>query len=172
VYKPYQEGDWVWLDGTNITTSHPFVKLEPKCYGPFPVTKVINDVVFKLKLPYQWLKHKVHPIFHTSLLSPYKETEEHRPNFLKPPPEVVEGAEEYEVKAILGDKTIRRKHHYLIKWKGYADVHNSWEPDDQVHADNLVREYNNKKKCSRGIRLRRTWVDDAPCPCVPSSSLS
>jgi hypothetical protein len=52
VYKPHQKGDQVWLDGTNITTSHPFAKLEPKHYGPFPVTKVVNDVVFKLKLPY------------------------------------------------------------------------------------------------------------------------
>jgi Chromo (CHRromatin Organisation MOdifier) domain len=124
-YKPYQEGDQVWLDGTNITMSHPFTKLEPKCYGPFPVTKIVNDVVFKLKLPYQWLKCKVHPVFHASLLSPYKETEEHSPNFLEPPPEVIKGAEEYEVEAILGDKTIRKKRHYLIKWKGYADAHNS-----------------------------------------------
>jgi Chromo (CHRromatin Organisation MOdifier) domain len=156
-YKPHQEEDQVWLDSTNITTLHPFVKLEPKRYGPFPVTKVISDIVFKLKLPYQWLKCKVHPIFHASLLSPYKEMEEHGPNFLEPPPEVVEGEEEYEVEAILDDKTIRRKHHYLIKWKGYTDTHNSWEPNDQVHADDLVREYNNKKeKCAWGIRLRRT----------------
>jgi hypothetical protein len=122
------------------------VKLEPKRYGPFPITKVISDVVFKLKLLYQWLKRKVHPVFHMSLLSPYKKTEEHEPNFLEPPPEVIKGVEEYEVEMILGDKTIRKKHHYLIKWKGYADAHNSWEPDDQVHADNLMTEYNNKKK--------------------------
>jgi Chromo (CHRromatin Organisation MOdifier) domain len=125
VYKPYQEGDQVWLDGTDITMSHPFAKLELKRYRPFLITKVINKVIFKLKLPYQWLKRKVHPIFHTSLLLPYKETEEHGPNFLKPPPEVIEGAEEYKVEAILGDKTIRKKCHYLIKWKGYADAHNS-----------------------------------------------
>jgi Chromo (CHRromatin Organisation MOdifier) domain len=149
---------------------HPFAKLEPKHYRPLPVTKVVNDVVFKLKLPYQWLKHKVHPVFHASLLSPYKETEEHRPNFLEPPLEVIEGAEEHKVKAILGDKTIRKKCHYLIKWKGYADTHNSWEPDDQVHMDDLVKEYNNKKRRSRGIKLRRTWVDNAPCPSILSSS--
>jgi hypothetical protein len=99
----------------NITTSHPFVKLKPKHYRPFPITKVVNNVVFKLKLPYQWLKHKVHPVFHTSLLSPYKETEEHRPNFLELPPKVINRAEEYKVKEILGDKTITKKHHYLIK---------------------------------------------------------
>jgi hypothetical protein len=50
-YKPNQEGDRVWLDGNNITTSHPFTKLEPKCYRPFLMTKVVNDVVFKLELP-------------------------------------------------------------------------------------------------------------------------
>jgi Chromo (CHRromatin Organisation MOdifier) domain len=160
------------LDGTNITTSHPLAKLEPKRYGPFLVTKIVNDVVFKLKLPYQWLKCKVHLVFHASLLSPYKETEEHGPNFLEPPPEVIEGTEEYKVEAILGDKTIRKKRHYLIKWKGYADAHNSWEPDDQVHVDDLVREYNNKKKRARGIRLRRMRTDGAPCPYVPSSSPS
>jgi Chromo (CHRromatin Organisation MOdifier) domain len=172
VYKPHQEGDQVWLDGMNITTSHPFAKLEPKHYGPFPITEVISDVVFKLKLPYQWLKCKVQPMFHMSLLSPYKEMEEHGPNFLKPPPEVIEGTEEYEVEVILRDKTIRRKRHYLIKWRGYTDAHNSWKPDDQVHTDDLVREYNNKKKHSRGIRLRRTWMDDVPCSYVPSSSPS
>jgi Chromo (CHRromatin Organisation MOdifier) domain len=110
--------------------SHPFTKLEPKHYEPFSITKVISDIVLKLKLPYQWIKYKVHPVFHASLLSPYKETEEHGPNFLEPPPEVIEGAEEYKVKAILKDKTIRRKCHYLIKWKGYTNIHNSWEPDD------------------------------------------
>jgi Chromo (CHRromatin Organisation MOdifier) domain len=133
---------------------------------------VISDVVFKLKLPYQWLKRKVHPVFHASLLSPYKEMEEHGPNFLEPPPEVIKGAEEYEVEAILGDKIIRKKRHYLIKWKGYVDAHNSWEPDDQVHVDDLIKEYNNKKKCARGIRLRRTGMGSTPCPYMPSSSPS
>jgi Chromo (CHRromatin Organisation MOdifier) domain len=109
----------------NITTSYPFAKLKPKHYGPFPVIKTISDVVFKLKLSYQWLKCKVHPVFHTSLLLPYKKMEEHRPNFLEPPPEVIKGVEEYEVEVILGDKTIRKKYHYLIKWKGYTNAHNS-----------------------------------------------
>jgi Chromo (CHRromatin Organisation MOdifier) domain len=135
--------------------SHPFAKLEPKCYGPFLIIKTINKVVFKLKLLYQWLKHKVHPVFYASILLPYKEMEEHGPNFLEPPLEIVEGAEEYKVEAILGDKIIRKKCHYLIKWKGYANAHNSWEPDDQVHVDDLMVEYNNKKKRTRGIKLQR-----------------
>jgi hypothetical protein len=99
----------------NIIMSHPFTKLKPKHYGPFTITKIVNDMVFKLKLLYQWLKHRVHPVFYMLLLSPYKKIEEHGPNFLEPPPEVIDGMEEYKVKVILRDKTIRKKHHYLIK---------------------------------------------------------
>lgn len=63
------------------------------------VTKVISPVVYRLQLPPSW---KVFDTFHVSLLSPYKETEQHGTNFLEPPPEVVEGTEEYEVEVILG----------------------------------------------------------------------
>jgi hypothetical protein len=29
----------------------------------------------------------------------------------------------------------------LIKWKGYAEAHNSWEPEDNVNAPELVKEF-------------------------------
>jgi hypothetical protein len=96
-YQPFKEGDKVWLEGRNLHMSHPFPKLAPKRYGPFLVEQVINPVVFKLKLPEQWKQKCLHPVFHASLLTPYKETEEHGANFLEPPPDVIEGEEEYEV---------------------------------------------------------------------------
>ena len=36
-YKPYQKGDRVWLEGTNLHTTHPTKKLGPKRHGPFEV---------------------------------------------------------------------------------------------------------------------------------------
>ena len=39
-------------------------------------------------------------VFHIRLLMPYKETEAHGPNFMHPPPDLVEGSEEYEVEKI------------------------------------------------------------------------
>jgi len=45
-------------------------------------------------------------VFHTSLLTPYKETNEHGTNFLEPPPELIKGEEEWEVEQIL------RKRHF------------------------------------------------------------
>ena len=68
---------------------------------------------------------------------------EHGPNFMEPPPELIEGAEEYKVESILGQRTYGwwRKKQYLVKWKGYSDVHNSWEPAENVNAPELVQEY-------------------------------
>jgi hypothetical protein len=45
---------------------------------------------------------KVHNVFYASYLSPYKETVEHGPNFLEPPPNLIEGQPEWEVEAIVG----------------------------------------------------------------------
>jgi Chromo (CHRromatin Organisation MOdifier) domain len=146
-YQPLEEGDKVWLEGKNLHMSHPFPKLAPKHYGPFLVEQVINPMVFKLRLPEQWKQKRLHPVFHASLLSPYKETEEHGLNFLEPPPDIIEGEEEYEVEQVLDSRHSGRKKQlqYLLKWKGYSEVHNSWGPADQVHATELIEDYHKQK---------------------------
>jgi hypothetical protein len=48
LYAPYEEGDKVWLEGTNLHITHPMSKLAAQHYGPFTVEKVISPVVFKL----------------------------------------------------------------------------------------------------------------------------
>jgi hypothetical protein len=63
------------------------------------VTKAISHVAYQLQLSKTW---KIHNIFHTSYLSPYKETMEHGPNFLEPPPDLIEGHPKWEVEAIVG----------------------------------------------------------------------
>jgi hypothetical protein len=61
------------------------------------IIEVLGPVTYHLKLLNQW---HIHPVFHTSLLSPYLETKTHGPNFPQPPPDLIEGEEQYEVKAI------------------------------------------------------------------------
>ena len=93
-----KEGQKVWLSGKNITTTHLKNKLAPKLHGPFVIEEKIGPVTFKLKLLPTW---KIHPVFHTSLIMPYKETSAHGPNFEQPPPDLIEGREEYKVEEIL-----------------------------------------------------------------------
>src|SRR5216683_1542915 len=83
----------------------------------------------------------MHPVFHTSLLTPYVKTKEHGENFTRPPPDMIEGEVEYEVKAIWAHRYQRHKLQYLIKWKGYPESDNTWEPEDNVQATQLIRKH-------------------------------
>jgi len=66
------------------------------------VAAQISKVVYQLRLPSTW---KIHDVFHASLLTPYKETDQHRPNFIEPPPDIVEGEEEWEIEKILKERS-------------------------------------------------------------------
>ena len=97
-FEPYQLGDKVWLEGHNLTTTHPTVKLAPRHYGPFPVTQVISHTSYQLKLPTQW---KIHNIFHAILLTQYKETALNGNQNQEPAPELINGQPEWEIEQIL-----------------------------------------------------------------------
>ena len=97
-FEPYQLGDRVWLEGCNLTTTHPTAKLAPRCYGPFPITRVISRTSYQLALPPQW---KIHNVFHATLLTPYKEMALNGSRNQEPAPELINGQPEWEVEQIL-----------------------------------------------------------------------
>ena len=78
VFTPYQPGDQVWLEGTNIKTTHPTTKLAPKHHGPFTIKEAISAITYCLNLPSSW---KIWNAFHASLLTPYREMDSHGPNY-------------------------------------------------------------------------------------------
>ena len=141
-YKPYQQGDRVWLEGTNLHIMYPTRKLGPKRYGPFKVREVVGHTNFRLELPSHW---KIHDVFHAKLLYLYKETEEHGENFTKPPPDLIDGEPEWEVEQILDMRTRRSGKQYLIHWKGYSNAHDSWEPWENINAPLLMVEFEKRK---------------------------
>jgi len=116
------------------------VKLAPRHHGPFQITQVISPVAYKLALPPQWT---IHPIFHASILTPYVETKEHGENYSRPPLDLIEGNEQYEVETIRSHRCHGRKKQlqYLIKWKGYPKSDNTWEPMTNLQALHLIKEY-------------------------------
>src|SRR6266853_819733 len=72
----------VWLEAKNLALPYGTVKLAPRHYGPFKITKVLSPVTYWLELPFQWT---IHPMFHAALLTPYVETPEHGENYSRPP---------------------------------------------------------------------------------------
>ena len=55
----------VILNSRNIKTTRPNHSLDHKNLGPFPVTRVINNIVYELKLPE---RINIYPVFHPWLL--------------------------------------------------------------------------------------------------------
>jgi Chromo (CHRromatin Organisation MOdifier) domain len=139
----YSQGQRVWLEGKNLPVSYGTIKLSPKRYRPFTITKLISPVASQLELPVSW---NIHPIFHNNLLTPYVETNAHSPNFTKPPPDLIDGEAEYEVEAIRSHRYFRRNKRlqYLLKWKGYPEANNTWESEDQLNAPDLLKQYNRR----------------------------
>ena len=151
----YREGDQVWLEATHLKLCHQKTKLAPKHYGPLKVIKEISPVTYKVQLLTSW---GIHDVFHVSLLSPYHEITSHKPNFSQPPPDLINREEEYEVEHIVNHHLYKkaRKLQYLIKWKGYPESDNTWEPANQVHAFDLIKLYHQYSPL-KSIKERRLW---------------
>ena len=143
-FIPFKVGDKVWLEATNLRTPNRSVKLSPKREGPFTIKTKLSDLTYELNLPKRW---KIHPVFHASLLTPFRQTEEHGPSFAEPPPDIVEGEEEYEVEAIIAHRGPPNRRQYLVRWKGYSDAENTWLSKSALrNAADILSDYIALKK--------------------------
>src|SRR5579864_7315481 len=102
----YQVGDQVWLEAKNLALPYATRKLAPKCHGPFQVVQQVSPVAYRLRLPLAWT---IHDVFHVSLLHLYCETQEHGANYTRPPPDLIEGEQEYEVEAVQAHRYFGRR---------------------------------------------------------------
>jgi hypothetical protein len=130
----YDVGSQVLLSSKNINLRQKddcssTVKLLPRWIGPFTIEKTIGAVAYKLILPSSW---RIHPVFHVSLLKPYRTNGRVQP----PLPLLEDGQVYYLIDEIIRHKVVRSgkriTREYLIKWLGYGDEHNTWEPESAI----------------------------------------
>ena len=110
---------------------------------------------------------KIHDVFHAALLSLYKETTTHGPNFISPPLIMIKSKEEYEVDKIISHKGPPRQQKYLTAWKGYPLSENTWEPKSNLHhAKQILTEY----KTAHHVNFLHTCLSPPNLMHPPNSS--
>jgi hypothetical protein len=136
----YTVGTHIWLEGKNLKLPYQSIKLAPKRYRLFKIIKEVSPMAYQLSLPVMW---GIHDIFHSSLLSPYHEMMQHGLNFSWPPLDLIKGEEEYKVEAICNHQCFGHSCtlQYLVKWHGYPKSDNTWEPADNIHTPDLLKDY-------------------------------
>ena len=138
----FQIGDKVWLNRIHIATTRPSLKLDYKKFGPYKITQRINKVAFKLGLP-QHLK--IHPVFHVRYLEPYHENT--IPGRMQPasfPVTSITGDDIYKAETLLDSRYHKKKLQYFVKWAGFSNEENSWEPETNILDNKLIKEFHNK----------------------------
>jgi transposase InsO family protein len=132
----FKKGNQVWLLRRNIKTTRPSDKLDYKRLGPFRIAKKIGKAAFRLKLP---ASMRIHPVFHVSLLEPF------RPNDIPgrtqdpSPPVIVDNQEEFEVEEILDSRIRRGKLQYFVHWKDWPISSRTWEPQENLaHSPDMI----------------------------------
>ena len=142
-FPELKEGDKVWILTRNIKTTRPAKKLDYKKIGPYTVERKISNVAYKIKLPDSM---RIHPVFHVSLLEPYKESRIEGRVQPPPPPIVLEDEEQFYIKDIL-DVRIRgrgrNKHlEYLIDWEGYGIEERTWTKEEDIdNGQELIEDF-------------------------------
>jgi hypothetical protein len=137
----FKVGDLVLLSTKNLKLRLPTRKMAPRFEGPFRVLAAIGAQAYRLALPKEY--SRIHNVFHVSLLEPWHDRDDDGKAAERMPVALeVDGEDEYEVEKILGARKRKGIRQYLVKWKGYLENYNQWEPEENLgNAEELVREY-------------------------------
>ena len=145
--RTFVPGNKVWLDARNLPIKTQSRKLSPQRYGPYEIMKQISPVTYYIKLP---ASLKMHNVFHVDLLIPHHKTDAYGEQYSQPPPELIDGQEEYIIEEILDDQINKqnRKKQYYVSWQGYPASKNQWVNTKNLYAPELLAEYHHTKRSS------------------------
>ncbi|CAI7759517.1 unnamed protein product [Closterium sp. NIES-54] len=137
-HTTFRVGDMVLLSTANLPLLNAGTsrKLAPRFVGPFPITKVLSPVSYRLQLPPHMT---IHPVFHVHLLRPYR-TPSHP--FQPRPPMFSAHPDLHEVDTILSHRDTLVGREYLIHWRNTSASEDSWEPFSNLsHAPRAIGVY-------------------------------
>jgi len=147
----FKVGQQVMLNTSGITLSvihgRP-TKFAPTWLGPFTIKALgPNPNTYELDLLTTQFS-ALYPVFHADVLKPYNppHASPYRLQIVRPEPVTVRGQEEYEPEEILAEKTVNRKKYYLVKWRGWDERWNTWEPKAHLRGTKVLDTWEEKEK--------------------------
>ena len=132
-------GDWVLVDRRNLSLkSGNNRSLTQKWIGPYKVIEVVSRHAYKL----EYAKGiRIHNFIHTSLLKPFKSRNNDEM-------QVSDDKEDlfFEVENIIDSKRFGRMIKYRVRWKGYDETDDMWEPFENIkQVMALIRVFHHSK---------------------------
>lgn len=130
-------GDQVWVSTEDWKTDRPSRKLSATMAGPFKILEE-KDYNYLLELP---ATIKVHPWFHARKLRLDPQDPLPGQHNEPPPPEEVNGDEEWEVEEILGCRLVNKKLKYRIQWVGHDTDLTEYDAWQLANSPILLRDF-------------------------------
>ena len=134
-------GDAVLLSTRNLRMKGTPAKLQRRYVGPYRVVERVGERAYRLRLPDGW---NIHPVFHVSLLKPWKTGawEREEPE-VEPELEPQVDDREYEIEKLLRWRPVRvgnqRSREFLVLYKGYGLDDASWVREQDIRPQSNVQ---------------------------------
>jgi transposase InsO family protein len=134
-----KKGDKVYLHTKNLRTKRPSKGLDHVKVGPFLISKRNGPVTYTLELPPD---AKIHPRVHVNLLEPADPETPLQRTFRYE----TEEDNVFQVEKIIAQRGNNHQKEFLVKWLGYDDSENTWEPETNLtNCQQLLAQYRRQR---------------------------
>jgi len=125
----FEPGQQVLISTKNLPLKGPR-RLAPKWFGPVTILQKLSPVTYQVALPEEWKRR--YPVFHIEKLKLFERNNKFPGRTdSRPPPDLEQGPDVYNVESILDRRETRYgrgvKIEYYIKWEGYPLHEATWE---------------------------------------------
>ena len=157
-------GDLVLLSTEHYNLQLPSQKLAPKWLGPLKVLELRGPNTVRVEIPPRFAR--LTPLQNVENLKPYHpRPPEVGPSHEAPPPELVEGEEEFEVEDILAHRLVgpHKRPEFLVRFKGYGPEDDLWLPQRNLaNAQDILKAYQARQTNDLSRPARPSRAQRAP----------